>query len=350
MEFESEKDLSAHLKAGALLPLYLLYGQEGYLIDAYAGRITAPFEKAAMSEFNFLRFDGRDGVDVDALADACEALPLMAARKCVVLEGLDPEKLSANDTAKLEQLLADPPQSCLLLITVKSSLSPKDKKGKGAKLVTLCAKAGAAARLDRRSRGDVAKFLREQAAKRGCEMDAEVAGALLERCGMDMQLLTAEVEKLCAYAGGGKLTVVQVRKVASVNLEASIFDLSNAILKRDYQNAMEVVADLIFLRESPVTILSALSMSFVDIYRAKQAKKARISPAQAMKELGYFGGATYRFQKASGQADRFGDAFLAEALACLAEADLKLKSSRADDRTVLEEAITTLFLLMQQFV
>ena len=352
MLLENERDLSSHIKAGQFLPLYLLYGQESFLVDGYAAKLCAPIKKAPMSQFNYMSFEGREGVNVDALADACEALPLMAERKCVLVDDLDPEKLGATDFSKLEQLLSDPPESCILIITLKSSSPNAKEKGKAktAKLIKLCEKKGCVARLDRRSRSDTIKFIRDRAASKGCELDSNTASALMESCNGDLLMLCNEVDKLCAYVDSGTITKKDVEAVATVSIDAGIFDLSSAILRGDYQKAMEVISDLIYLRESPVTILSALSMSFVDIYRAKQSKKARISANEAMKELGYFGGSTYRFTKALGQADRFSDNFLAGALGTLAEADLKLKSTKVEDRILLEQTVTQLFVLMQQEV
>ncbi|MBQ9109580.1 MAG: hypothetical protein IJY02_06140, partial [Oscillospiraceae bacterium] len=140
----------------------------------------------------------------------------------------------------------------------------------------------------------------------------------------------------------------QLEEVGVQSVEASVFDLSRAILRMDYTKAMDIVSNLMFLRESPVGILTILSSAFVDLYRAKAARSAHIADKQAMKELGYLGGRSFLYTRAAESESRFSHEFLVKALETLSQADQKLKSSHVDGRILLEQTVTQLFVLLKE--
>ena len=218
----------------------------------------------------------------------------------------------------------------------------------GKKLLKLCEAKGCAAHVGAATAGDAGRLARDIAKKRGCVMPGPVASALAAACGGNLHAVVCETEKLCAYAGGGELTLEQLRQVGVQTVEASVFDLSRAILRMDYTAAMTMVADLRFLREPPAGVLAILASAFVDLYRARAARSAHIPDKQAMKELGYLGGRAFLYTRAAQSESRFSHRFLVRALETLARADQTLKSTPADGRTLLEQTVTRLFVLLRQ--
>ncbi|MBP1558616.1 MAG: DNA polymerase III subunit delta [Oscillospiraceae bacterium] len=354
MRCENENAFKAHVESGELLPLYLLYGEESMTVERWANRLVKAAVGDTQDPFLLTRMDGREGVDPDELSDAAEALPFMAPRKCVTVEDFDPDALGSTEFSKLEQLLSDPPPTCVLIFTMKSrSPEPNRKKGeeaggKGKKLLKLCEAKGCAAHFGVATAGDAGRLARDTAKKRGCVMPSAVSSALVAACGGNLHAVVCETEKLCAYAGGGELTLRQLEEVGVQSVEASVFDLSRAILRMDYTKAMDIVSNLMFLRESPVGILTILSSAFVDLYRAKAARSAHIADKQAMKELGYVGGRFFLYTRAAESESRFSHEFLVKALETLSQADQKLKSSQVDGRILLEQTVTQLFVLLKE--
>lgn len=355
MRIENESTMKTHLESGALLPVYLLYGEESMTVERWHSRLIKAAVGDTQDPFLLTRMDGREGVDPDELSDAAEALPFMAPRKCVTVEDFDPEALSSTDFSKLEQLLSDPPPTCVLIFTMKSrSPEPSRKKGeegggsKGKKLLKLVEAKGCAAHFGVATAGDAGRLARDTAKKLGCVMPSNVSAALVAACGGNLHAVVCETEKLCAYAGGGELTLQQLQQVGVQSVEASVFDLSRAILRMDYTTAMAIVSNLMFLRESPVGILTILSSAFVDLYRAKAARAGHIPDKQAMKELGYLGGRAFLYTRAAESESRYSHNFLVKALEELTRADQAMKSTGADGRVLLEQTVTKLFVLLKE--
>ena len=104
----NESDFKKHMEAGDLSGLYVLYGDEKYLVRRYAGKLI---RKACgdnpFPDFNLQRFNG--SAPVDDIAAAVESLPFMSERKCVVVSDLTPDSLRAGENSKWQELAANVP-------------------------------------------------------------------------------------------------------------------------------------------------------------------------------------------------------------------------------------------------
>lgn len=332
----------------AASPVVLLYGDDAYQLERTANALIKQ-TVTQFQDFNLFCVDGRTAMDVDKIADSALSLPFMAERRAVIIDDLDVSVLSAVDAEKLWQLLASLSPSTLLLITVRTQpLDLKKKGSRGQKLHDLCDKAGVVCSFTRPTRSDAARLAASFAAKHGTKLESPQGLLLADYCGCDCLRIQNEVDKLCAYAGEGEtITQQQIQLLVEPVSEARIFDLSDKIIKRDYNGAMAVVDGLLFQRETPVAILTILTMAFVDMYRAACAKAEGLPDSEARSAFGYGGGA-YRYTKAVENQRRVGSSCLGEILHLLAEADLAMKTTGIDPRLTLESTIAEIFLKMSR--
>ena len=197
MRFQMESDFAKHVKGPELERVYLLHGTQPYLIANYEKLLVKKALGGEFNDFNLHRFEG-DSLDLQAFYDAVESLPFFSEGRCVTLD-LDPDKLDAGQLDELCGVLADPPRTTTVVITVKN---PPAKREKLAKLVKACDGAGCVVELGSRRSSDTLRFLRDRAQKNGCELESAVASYMVERCTDDLQLLATELDKLCAYPSG----------------------------------------------------------------------------------------------------------------------------------------------------
>ena len=313
-----ESDFAKHVKSPQLERVYLLCGTQPYLIANYEKLLVKKALGGEFNDFNLHRFEG-DSLDLQAFYDAVESLPFFSEGRCVTLD-LDPDKLDAGQLDELCGVLADPPRTTTVVITVKN---PPAKREKLARLVKACDGAGCVVELGSRRSSDTLRFLRDRAQKNGCELESPVASYMVERCTDDLQLLSCELDKLCAYVGGGRIERADVDAVVTTVLQAKVFDLSKAILRGRFDAAMELVDQLIYLREPAGKVLAE----------------------RAAAELGYAKNRTFAIKNAMSDSGGYTAGQLGKMLTLLADADMRLKSTGGDDRVVLEETITKLFLL-----
>lgn len=339
MKYKLESDFAKHVKGEELKRVYLLYGGQTYLIGLYRDQLMKKALGSTWNDFNLHRFEGST-LDMQAFYDAVESLPMFAEGRCVVAD-LDTDKLDAGQMRDLCAILEDPPSTTTVIVTIKNAEAKKDKLNQ---LIKVCDKSGAVIEFAARSRTDTLRFLRNRAQKNGCTLSSDNASYLMERCTDNLQLLAVETDKLCAYAGGGEISRAQIDAVVSVVLQARVFDLSKAILRGNYDKAMELVDQLMEQREPAGKVLAVLSGAFVDLYRGYVARQLGVGASQAALDLKYAKNREFVLKNAMSDSARFTNRQLGGMLNILAEADLRLKSTGTDERVVLEEAVTRLFL------
>ncbi len=342
MVLSGPKQLDAMMKEGTLPGLLLLWGEDAPLMAGYKRRLER-WAVTAFPDFTRSQYDGRFPLDLEALGDAARSLPMMAPRRFVLVEDLDPGLLSTGGLEKLRQLAEELPEETLLVMTMGSVLPDLKKKGsKGAQVFQLCERLGGVCHFPKPAGSAAVQRMVSAAEKAGSSISKDAAQLLAEYCGREPQRMLTEVQKLAAHSPEG-ITPEDVRSLVAPVTEARVFDLPDKIIARNFTAAIN---DLVFLRESPVSILSILSMAFVDLYRAGVARKAGIPDAEAKKALGY-GGSGYRYDKGAQNQRKFSIPTLERILELLAEADKQMKTTGPDARVVLETTVAEIFREME---
>ena len=313
-----------NIKLGHLYRVYLLYGEEKYLKEMYLKKLVKLAAPQGLEEFNLHRFDAGQ-MEVDDLIESCEALPMMAQQRCVVVEKFDFESLNAQDKAKVTELLEDPPETTVLLLTKRDS-------------------------------SDLSRFIRSRLEPKGCTVSKACCDLLIERCEKNMLTLSGELEKLAAYVQGEwnatpqtpvELTEQMIETVTCKTVNASVYDLARAILADRFEKAMRIVEDLLYLRYQPTAILAALSGAYLDLYIAKTAREMG-QGEEAIKQNFSYKGRDFVVRNSLRDCSRYSLRVLERSVICLAQTDHRMKSSRADPTILLEQAVTQLFVLASE--
>lgn len=341
MKFQIENDFSKHVKSEELLRVYLLTGDQPFLVNSYREQLVKKAVGSTPGPFNLHRFDGAQ-LDLQAFYDAVESLPFFAEQRCVTL-ALDLSKLDAASMKELCGMLENPPMSTTVVLTLGADEGKRD----AAPLIKVCDKVGAVVTLGARDRSEMLRFLRNRAQKNGCELSSDCAGYLIERCGDEMQLLATETDKLCAYVGAGTITRAQIEEIVAATLNARVFDLSRAILRGQFTKAMELVDQLCQQREQPGKILAVLAGAFVDLYRGFCVRQSGADLSRALSELGYAKNREFALRNAMSDSDRYTPAQFGAMLRILTEADSRMKSTATIDRVLLEQVLAQLFVVTE---
>ena len=105
---------------------------------------------------------------------------------------------------------------------------------------------------------EVIPTVQRRARDLGISFDNEAIEMLVQLAGEDTRQLDSEVEKLSLYLGERtRVTVEDVRLLVPLNRAGVIFELGNAIGKRDLRRALELVRTLVYQGQSPIGILLA---------------------------------------------------------------------------------------------
>lgn len=340
MPFLSDIELGKCIRENQIEPVYFLYGKETFLSQGYLKKLIGKAVPKGTESFNLQLFDGA-ALDMVSLRVETEALPLMAQRKCVVLKNPNIEKLTKSDFEELMEMVQDPNPTTVFIIFVNAyDLNPK-KSAKVRKLGEAAAKSGVTVDFCPKTGSELIKIIKQRAAKAGSTIESPAASYLVERCGTSLEQLTVEIDKLTAYRPQTEITKKDIETVAGISLEASVFDLSKAMMQNNFNRAFAILDELFLCRQEPLAILAVLNMTFVDLYRAKTATLASKS-VQDVCEIFAYKGKEFRMRNAFRDVPRYSVKTLRSCLEILAEADIGLKTSRTDGRIAVEKVLSSI--------
>ncbi len=340
-EFLTEYDLKSQIKSKKYVPCYCLFGDEHYMIKRHVKSIISSAVDE-FADFNVTQFDG--AVKIQEVYDAVMAFPMMSAYRVVTLCDYPVDKVPASELEKMYSLMEDMPSTSILVLWFETvEINAKKPSDKFAKLFKAVAESGGVVcNIARKTVPEIIKLLQAGAAKRQCRLDSSAARYMVETCSEDLNTLINELEKLCFFVGeGGNITVNEINKICSRSTEASVYNVSKAVLRGDLQGAYRILDDLLYMNTDPAYILMCLSSAYIDIYRAFAVRSTGRKPDTAAKELGYFNTA-FRLTEGEKHLSRLSEAQLIESVKLLADCDRLMKSTRCDERTLLEKVLVDL--------
>ncbi len=114
-------------------------------------------------------------------------------------------------------------------------------------------------------------------------IDYETTKYFIECCGTNMQDLINEIRKLIEYAGtNGTIKKEDIDKLSIKQLDSVIFDLTDNLGKKDITKSLEVLNNLLYSKEPIQKILITLYNHFKKLYIVKLAEKYKKDLATAM--------------------------------------------------------------------
>ena len=330
-----ERTLAASLKNGERYPVYLLSGGERFLLDYALDTLLSYILPGGKDSPLLQRFDG-EHFDIDRFVTEAMELPMFMEQKCLLAIDPDLEKMDSESFDGIVSLLEDPnPSTVLCFFCGRKPLSVKSARGK--KFWALCEKVGAGVLCEEKSPRELIRLITARAVRGSSKIGEREAEHLLSRCGSDLLTLMTEVDKLSAFRHEGVISAEDIDLLTRRNLEASVFDLSRFIRGGQSAKAFSLIHELIGMKEEPIAVLGALNMAYLDLYRAKLGAVSRKGEGDIAKDFAYK--SSYRVKNALRSARDYSMDGLRQCLSILSDTDKKIKSSRAEGRLLLEEAV-----------
>jgi DNA polymerase-3 subunit delta len=276
------KDLKNDIKQQCFKPVYLLYGEERFLVEHYAnalGNAMLP-DNALMNRDTF---DGKD-ISVDRIIDAANTLPFLSERRVVYVR--DSKLFAAgrkNDSEAMAGYLSQIPGTTAVIF-VETEV---DKRGR---LYKQTAATGRAVELTHPPQSDLLKWVQNIFSKNGKKISVDAGNYLLRTVSHQMTAVRAEAEKLTAHAGErNDITAADIDAVCSPGMEARIFDLVGAVAGGNGAKAIRLYRNMLLLKESPLMVLTMMARQFRLILQCTAAKAKKMPAAEISRVLGLRG-------------------------------------------------------------
>jgi DNA polymerase-3 subunit delta len=321
------RKLQQRLEGKAPAPLYLLLGEETFLVQEAVAVLKAASLEEGTADFNCDIFDASE-TSAGQVRDAAEMLPMMSPRRFVVYRGVD--DLKDKDWEMLFPLFERPVESTVFVVTCESL----DKRKKSFKKLS---EAAVVVELKRPYDSQVLDWIEYLAFRLQIKVTRE-AGALLKQfVGTNLTEINNELGKLKDYIGERvQVEAADVLQVVSQTKVDRIFDLTDAIGRRDRGTALHTLANLLEHGQSEVGVLAMITRHFRILSQLKDGQRDGLSGAKLSTKAGI---PSFLLTQYLDQIRKWDETKIEKTFAVLQDTDRALKSSSVPPHVWLENFV-----------
>lgn len=327
--------MRAELEGGRLRPVYLLLGEESFLIEESLKALRARAAEGGIAGFNEDKFTAPDA-RIDAVIAAAKTLPMMARTRTVIVRALDRWEQRDGDAKgkgpldDLADYAKEPADTAVVILTAQKLNGQR-------KLVSLGKKEGFLVACDPLHRRDLPRFVTERARLLGHEISRASADRLAELVGPELGAVNDAVDRLSLYVGEGKpIDDDAIHAVITRIREASIWELVDALAARNLEKALLTLRQLDVPRDEEVRLLGAIGYSVRQLVKFDAHLRRGTPTESAAREAGV---PPFKAESSRAALKKLGTRTLVRWVELLAEADLALKRSRRPGHNVFEALV-----------
>ena len=310
------------LKSRKLKPVYLLHGEEPYYIDKVSNYIEDHLLSEAEKGFNQTILYGKD-TDITTIINTAKRFPMMSDYQVVIVKEAQDLKWGKDSDDKktadpLLSYLERPAPTTILVFCYKYNKFDKRKKTYKA-----AEKNGVVFESAPIYDNKVPEWIEDYVKEKGYRVGAHATALLAEYLGNDLSKISNELEKLMLnIPKGSEITMAEVQNNIGISKEYNVFELQNAIARRDVFKVNQIINYFAANpRSNPIPmVLGTLNTYFTKVLRYHYARDR--SQQALAKELGVHPFFVKDYEAAARNYDRFKTVKI---ISWLREYDLKSK-------------------------
>ena len=334
----SVENLEKELKNKQLNSMYLLYGEELFLLETSLKKIRSLFGET-IKGINYILIDD---TNINELIQDMETPAFGYEKKLIIARNTGifkkEGKRKNSELAKLKEKINDYIEKNIDMINESLVLVFVEKEADSKQtLYKTIDKLGTVCKFDYQKPMQIEARLKAICNGYKVQIDNQSLRYFIEVCGTNMQDLINEIRKLIEYAGeNGKIEKADIDKLTIKKLESIIFDLTDNLGKKDISKALEVLHNLIYSKEPLQKILITLYNHFKKLYFTKVAMN---NNKDMVTSLGLKPNQTFLVNKYKTQARYFKTSELQEILQSLRALDYNYKNGLIDLQVGMESIL-----------
>ncbi len=316
------KDLQKDIQTKNFQHVYLLYGEERFLIRQYKQRLLEALNPEG-DTMNMASYTGKN-IEVGPLLELADTMPFLSERRIIFAENSGFFKEKCDPFADYLKKVPD----YLYMVFVEEQV---DKRNRAYKAL---GKIGRAVQFSVQNEKNLMQWVLKMLSDEGKKITKKNMELFLSKVGTDMENIYQEVQKLLAYTmGRSVVTEEDIEAVCVAQLSNKIFDMIRAVADKDQKKALDLYEDLLALKEPPMKILVLLARQFRHLMQTKEMLAEGKGQQEISKALGVPGFAARNYISCS---KRYGEQELRNAVEDFAQAEEDVKTGRLKDTLSIE--------------
>lgn len=330
------QEIEKQLKQKRILPVYYLFGEDTYSVESIVDAIEKTVQPFIASDFDkeTVYAENQSYASIIGLAST---FPFGSEKKLIIVKQAEKLKEKKEKTEKTEKkeivnYFQSPADFTVLVFIHDGTITnPTSDPYK-----TLASESYLFEAKELKGKSLI-DWLISTVEKKGKTISYENAQMLTDISGENRNTLESQLEKIFIYVGDNKeITIDSIRGLSTSLKQYTIFDLQNAIGKKNKSAALKVAFNLLKNGMEPIQIIAMLNKYFTSLARLNELSSTNTNEFQVAKIMG-----THPFYLKDYHSARriYSDKHLADAFSALLKADLSIKTTSLDDYTLISVLI-----------
>ena len=281
-----------------------IYGEVPELVEKKSNELTHSFLNEDKDDFNYVKYNLYE-TDMSTVIEEALTMPFIYDGENLVIFEIYSNKL--DERKKLTK-----------------SLKKSSKLSK----------------VDQMSEEEIKSWIQNQLHENYKDIKQDALNLFIELTGVNFNIVSQELDKISLFLGDRTtITKNDVSLIINRSLEQNVFLLTEFIQKNQKDKAIQLVKDLIIMKEEPIKLLALITSNYRLYYQCKILAQKGYSGQQIAKTINVH---PYRVKLALNQVRHYELGQLLNIINNCAETDYKLKSSYMDKHLILELFILSL--------
>jgi DNA polymerase-3 subunit delta len=313
----------AEIKKRKFKPVYYFFGEDSYNLSFALHTLEEAFHPLLFSEFDkeIIYSEDRSINDILGLATS---FPFSSERKLIIVK--EAEKI--KDKKPLKDFAASPPEFTVLAFFHNGAITNLSSEP----FKTLDAKGFLFEAKELKGK-NLIDWLIGLAEEKGKKLSEENAQVMIDIVGESRNMLEDQLEKICIFLNEKKeISLESIQQVSSELKQFNIFDLQNALGLKDKSKSLTVAYNLLDNGAEPTFIITMLTRYFTGLAKITELQTKNTPVQEAARIVG-----THHFYYPNYVKARklFADEKLVEVFRALLKADISVKTTTSDDKTII---------------
>ena len=310
--------------------IYLLYGNNEYLINKEIDKINKDIDKISINSYNLLDSDLKDIINDACTIDLFNITKSIIVYNSYIFLSTTNKKNKEQKIELLEEYINNQNKNTNLIFIVNS-----DKIDERKKITKLL-----------KEKGKIISFNNEINIHdfilncfKDYKIDNDSIKLLIDRVGTDVYILENEIDKIKLYKENDKnVTKEDILLLTQKNINLDIFNLIEHIINKNIEDAYIEYKEIV-KTEEPIKILIMLANQFRIIYQTKELYSKGYTEGDIASILNIH---PYRIKLALSKSKNYESNMILNYLYTLANLDIDIKSGKIDPYLGLELFILNL--------
>lgn len=320
--------------------IIMVYGEVLDLVEKKSSEMINKYLQSEKDDFNYVKYNLYE-TEITPIIEEALTMPFFSDKKAILVQNAYvftgekvTKELNQNTDQLLEFIEKYDGENLIVFEVFQNKLDERKKLTKTLK------KNGQLKKVEQMSEEEIKKWIQSKLNDNFKDIKQDALNNMIELTGINFNIISQELDKLMLFLGDRPtINKDDVNQIINRSLEQNVFLLTEYIQKRQKNKAIQLVKDLINMKEEPIKLLALITSNYRLYYQCKILSQKGYSGQQIAKTVNVH---PYRVKLALGQVRHYQLEDLLNIINSCAETDYKLKSSYMDKQLILELFILSL--------